>query len=152
MSRRPVIILSKPIKPRDHKERQRKADEDDEVLAGVDSKRKIWLGLYNDQEREKTRIKSYFRDYTESSRITRPALGDGDDEYQNIQTITITKTAILHWRNLVVEADNTILREKRREDPSKRGLWKLRRSPDLRGPPRTNTFSRSGQISQTNSA
>ncbi|KAK3373520.1 hypothetical protein B0T24DRAFT_266189 [Lasiosphaeria ovina] len=86
----------------------------------------IWLVLCNDQKREKTIIKSYFRDYVESSRITRPALGDGDDEGETIQTITCTKTVILHWKSLVAEADNTILREKRRDDPSKRGLWKLR--------------------------
>ncbi|KAK0734674.1 hypothetical protein B0T26DRAFT_798456 [Lasiosphaeria miniovina] len=148
MSRRPVIVLSKPIKLRDHKERQRKADEDDELLAddNIDKERfrvwqtmrlfvekykgenfyRIWLGLCKDQKREKTIIRSYFRDYVESSQKTRPAFENGDDESQSIQTITRTKTVISHWRNLVVEADNTILREKRRDDPSIRGLWKLR--------------------------
>ncbi|KAK0705924.1 hypothetical protein B0T26DRAFT_755488 [Lasiosphaeria miniovina] len=44
MSRRRVIVLSKPVELRDDKERQRKADEDDEFLAddNFDSKRK-WI-------------------------------------------------------------------------------------------------------------
>ncbi|KAK0713984.1 hypothetical protein B0T26DRAFT_678256 [Lasiosphaeria miniovina] len=109
MSRRPVIVLSKPInKLRDHKERQQKADEDDKLLVddNIDSKRKqtmrlfvekykgenfdqIWLGLCKDQKREKTIIRSYFRDYVESSQKTRPAFENGDNESQSIQTITI---------------------------------------------------------------
>ncbi|KAK3371852.1 hypothetical protein B0T24DRAFT_339570 [Lasiosphaeria ovina] len=53
MSRRPVIVLSKPIKLRDHKERQRKADEDDELLVddNIDSKRKVCFRLQEERFR-----------------------------------------------------------------------------------------------------
>lgn len=56
--------------------------------------------------------------------MIRPVLGE--QEYQSIQTITCTKTVIAHWKNLVGEADNTILRFMREKEPANRTLWKLR--------------------------
>ncbi|KAK3896336.1 hypothetical protein C8A05DRAFT_40171, partial [Staphylotrichum tortipilum] len=84
----------------------------------------VWLGLCRDDPDAKAVIRSYFRDYIESSRVTRPVLGD--EEYEVVQTITCTRTPITHWKNLVAEADNTILRAMRREEPDNHELWKLR--------------------------
>ena len=50
----------------------------------------------------------------------------GEEEYELVQTVTAAKTVITHWKNLVAEADNTILRVMRRKDPGNYGLWKLR--------------------------
>lgn len=84
----------------------------------------IWLGLCRDDPEVKVVIRSYFRDFVEASYTARPVLGE--QEYEVVQTITATKTVIEHWKNLVLEADNTILRLMRREEPHNRGLWKLR--------------------------
>ena len=84
----------------------------------------IWIGLCQDDPGAKGAIRSYLRDYVENSQTTRPVLGDKESEV--IQTITTTKTVIEHWKTLVVEADNTILRVLRHKDPDNRGLWKLR--------------------------
>jgi len=84
----------------------------------------LWLDLCLDKLEAKNAIRAFFRDYIESAQATRPVLGE--EEYETVQTITTTKTAISYWKHLVGEADNTILREKRREDPDNRKLWKLR--------------------------
>lgn len=75
-------------------------------------------------QRQKAVIQSYFGDYVENSQTARPVLGE--EEFEIVQTFTTTKTTISHWKSLVAEADNTILRVKRREDPSNHRLWKLR--------------------------
>ncbi len=84
----------------------------------------IWLGLCRDDLDAKAVIRSYLRDYVESSQTARPTLGE--EEYEVVQTITCTRTAIDHWKNLVAEADNTVLRAMRRRDPNNHELWKLR--------------------------
>lgn len=85
---------------------------------------KTWLGLCQDDPEAKNTIRSFFRDYIESSQTTRPVLGE--EEYETVQTITTTKTLMSYWKHLIGQADNTILRQKRREDPENRRLWKLR--------------------------
>ncbi|KAL2139235.1 hypothetical protein VTI28DRAFT_5495 [Corynascus sepedonium] len=155
--RRRAVIIDKPgFSLRDRNERQRKADEDDELFHDADNNDKrvvnkkaqeericawqsmqyfvetfkkhdfdqIWLGLCRDDPKSKAVIRSYFRDYVESSQTTRPILGE--KEYEVVQTITTTRTVISRWKNLVAEADNTILRDMRRKDPDNWGLWKLR--------------------------
>ncbi|KAL2127996.1 hypothetical protein VTI74DRAFT_9856 [Chaetomium olivicolor] len=84
----------------------------------------IWLGLFQDNSEARVVIRSYFCDYIESSQTARPVLGE--QKYKVVQMITATKTIIMHWKALVVEADNTILRLMRRKEPYNRGLWKLR--------------------------
>ncbi|KAL2197422.1 hypothetical protein P885DRAFT_60037 [Corynascus similis CBS 632.67] len=75
----------------------------------------IWLGLCCDNPKSEAVIRSYFCDYVEGTQTTRPVLRE--QEYEVVQTITTTRTVITRWKNLVAEADNTILREKRRKDP-----------------------------------
>ncbi|KAK3900715.1 hypothetical protein C8A05DRAFT_35625, partial [Staphylotrichum tortipilum] len=84
----------------------------------------IWLRLCRDDPRAKVVIRSYFCHYVRRSQVNRPALGE--EEYETVQMINCTKTVIDHWKNLVAEADNTVLREMRRKDPDNYGLWKLR--------------------------
>ncbi|KAL2260271.1 hypothetical protein VTK26DRAFT_5757 [Humicola hyalothermophila] len=138
--KRRAIALDKPAGFNDRKERQRKADGDDELFldAKINDRRElrfieefkkrdsnqIWLDLCRDDQETKAAIRSYIRDYVESSQKRRAVVGE--QEYEIVQTITATKTVITHWKNLVAEADNTILREMRRKDPDNRGLWKLR--------------------------
>ncbi|KAK4118961.1 hypothetical protein N657DRAFT_675226 [Parathielavia appendiculata] len=87
----------------------------------------LWIALCRDDVEAKNAIQSYFRDYVENSRTSRLSLGE--EEYETVQTITTTNTVIEHWKNLVAHADNTVLREKRREDPDNSRLWKLRWDP-----------------------
>ncbi|KAK4251741.1 hypothetical protein C7999DRAFT_27819 [Corynascus novoguineensis] len=78
--RRGAVVLNKPAAVlRDLSERQRKADEDDELFLdsniedeSVETYKKrdfdqIWLDLYRDDLEAKTIIRSYFRDYVETS-------------------------------------------------------------------------------------
>ncbi|KAL2138139.1 hypothetical protein VTI28DRAFT_7389 [Corynascus sepedonium] len=131
--RRGAIVLNKPAAGlRDLSERQRKADEDNELFLDSNiedelEKRdfnQLWLDLCRDDQEAKAVIRSYFRDYVETSQTVRPALGP--QEYEVVQTITTTKTVIEHWKHLVGEADNTILRPMRRKQPHNHALWKLR--------------------------
>jgi hypothetical protein len=84
----------------------------------------IWLDLCRDDPGSKAVIRSYFRDFVETSQTVRPVLGE--EEYEVVQTITTTQTVITQWKTLVAEADNTILRLKRKSDPDNDALWKLR--------------------------
>ena len=84
----------------------------------------IWLRLCRDDPRAKVVIRSYFCHYVRRSQVNRPALGE--EEYETVQMINCTKTVIDHWKNLVAEADNTVLRAMRRKDPDNYRLWKLR--------------------------
>ncbi len=97
---RRAIVLNKPAGLRDHNERQRRADQDDPD--------------------GKTVIKSYLREYIKSSQTTRLVLRN--EEYEVVQTVTCTRTVIEHWKTLVAEADNTILRAIMRKDPGNHRL------------------------------
>ncbi|KAH6847506.1 hypothetical protein B0I37DRAFT_354242 [Chaetomium sp. MPI-CAGE-AT-0009] len=159
MPRRHARVLNEPASVYDRNERQRRADEDDGLFSGAqfDDAREVcdklkeerirawqsmrafietykkrdfgqlWIALCRDDVGAKNAIRSYFRDYIESSRTYRLSLGE--EEYETVQTITTTNTVIEHWKNLVAHADNTVLREKRREDPDNSRLWKLRWDP-----------------------
>ncbi|KAK4233861.1 hypothetical protein C8A03DRAFT_19135 [Achaetomium macrosporum] len=154
--KRHAIVIDKPAGFDDRNERQRKAAADDELFldAEINDRREvcrtaqeersrawqsmkvfieefkkrdfnqIWLDLCRDDQETNAAIRSYFRDYVESSQKRRAVVGE--QEYEIVQTITATKTVITHWKNLVAEADNTVLREMHRKDPDNRGLWKLR--------------------------
>ncbi len=84
----------------------------------------VWTGLCRNDPDAKVAIRSYLRDYVETSQTLRPVLGE--QEYELVQTITCTGSVIEHWKTLIGEADNTILRVLRRNDPENCGLWKLR--------------------------
>ncbi|KAH6848186.1 hypothetical protein B0I37DRAFT_376904 [Chaetomium sp. MPI-CAGE-AT-0009] len=81
----------------------------------------IWLSICREDEKVLPAIQSYIRDYIESSQISRPSLHE-KEEYETVQTVTTTKTIVTHWRSLVTHANNTLLREKRQEDPENRSL------------------------------
>ncbi|KAK3896625.1 hypothetical protein C8A05DRAFT_39823, partial [Staphylotrichum tortipilum] len=134
LARRRAVVLDKPAYSRDRGERQRRADQDDELFLDADlnngrevgprlqervrswqamqlfvrtfKKRdfdQVWLGLRRDDPDAKAVIWSYLRDYIESSRTTRPVLGD--EEYEVVQTITCTRTPITYWKNLWTRKD-----------------------------------------------
>jgi hypothetical protein len=85
----------------------------------------VWLDVCREDKAALSAIRSYLRDYVESSRVSRPALHE-KEAYETIQRLTTVKTVMTHWRSLVAHADNTLLRKKRREDPENRLLWTLR--------------------------
>ncbi|KAK4248639.1 hypothetical protein C7999DRAFT_30873 [Corynascus novoguineensis] len=125
--RRGAVVLNKPAAGlRDLSERQRRADEDDELFldTNIEDEREvcerskeerfrawqsmrlfletykklkfnqIWLDLCRDDLEAKAVIRSYFRDYAETSQTVRPPFGP--QKYEVVQTITTTTTVIEH--------------------------------------------------------
>jgi hypothetical protein len=59
-------------------------------------------------------------------RSVRKVLSLGPEEYKEKQMITSANSLLNCWRNLIAHADATVLKEKRDEEPSKEGLWRLK--------------------------
>jgi hypothetical protein len=64
------------------------------------------------------------RGYVEDSVQEVPTLGP--EETAKKRTITSANSLLQVWRGLIARADATVLKHKRREDPSKKDTWTLK--------------------------
>ncbi|KAI1322660.1 hypothetical protein F5Y16DRAFT_30440 [Xylariaceae sp. FL0255] len=88
----------------------------------VDSKG-LWVDLCADDKDAKKNIEFFLMWYVKNSGRREICLGPEEYEWKNAVTSAVTLTEV--WKNLVVEADNTVLREKRQKEPQFWRLWKL---------------------------
>jgi hypothetical protein len=57
----------------------------------------------------------YFRDYVKNSIREFPVLGE--EEYERRRTVNYAATVLKRWRDLIAEADSTVLLKQRKADP-----------------------------------
>ena len=75
----------------------------------------IWTGLCEGDELATAWTKAFFSDYVEHS--VRPAMVLGPAEYEDKRMVNSAGTVLAMWRKLVKEADLTVLRAKRKQEP-----------------------------------
>ncbi|KAL2173626.1 uncharacterized protein P884DRAFT_317519 [Thermothelomyces heterothallicus CBS 202.75] len=107
--RRRAIVLDKLASLRSRNERQRKADEDDELFldAEFDDRREICQKEQEERTRARQSIRLFVKTYKKRDfdqiwldlcrddlEVTRPVLGE--EEYESVQTITATRSVITH--------------------------------------------------------
>ncbi|KAI6544139.1 hypothetical protein MCOR05_002642 [Pyricularia oryzae] len=98
----------------------------------------IWLDLCHRRSDAHVKAKDYCRlfldDYVKYS--DRPVVCLGPEETKLERAVTAAWSVESLWRTLVLAADNTVLRVKRRSDPDNDSKWKLQYTPgsnNLRG-------------------
>ena len=67
--------------------------------------------------------KAFFSDYVEHS--VRPVMVLGPGEYEDKRMVNSASTLLAMWRKLVKEADLTVLKAKRKQDPRAGDKWRL---------------------------
>jgi len=85
---------------------------------------KIWFDLCDDRDTAKDHCRTYLHDYVEYS--VRSCAWLGPEEFRVVRTVNSASTVMALWKTLVLNADNTILMQKRREDPTNKNKWRLR--------------------------
>jgi hypothetical protein len=84
----------------------------------------IWLDLCLNSDLATSRCRAFLRGYVEDSVQEIPTLGP--EETVKKRTITSANSLLQVWRGLIARADATVLKHKRREDPSKKDTWTLK--------------------------
>jgi len=75
----------------------------------------IWIGLCEGDKEAIARTKGFFSDYVEDS--VRLAMVLGPEEYVEKWIVNSASTVLTMWRKLVKEADVTVLKAKRQQEP-----------------------------------
>jgi hypothetical protein len=92
----------------------------------------VWLGLCLNDDLAKARCVAFLKAYVKDSKQEFPILiplGETREEPQETEwkgTVTSAHSLLNIWRSLIAEADATVLLEKRRQDPAKKDIWRLR--------------------------
>ncbi|KAI9658227.1 MAG: hypothetical protein M1821_002359 [Bathelium mastoideum] len=84
----------------------------------------IWIDLCMDLDCAKDRCRAFLRRFVVDSVHTVPALGP--EEQERKQAVTSANTLLNVWRCLIAKADDTVLREKRKRDPTNKNKWRLK--------------------------
>jgi hypothetical protein len=84
----------------------------------------IWLDLCLGTEAAINYCRLYLNNYVEHS--VQKFVTLGPEEYEYRRTVNSASTVIQCWRELIAQADSTVLREKRREEPHKFQQWRLK--------------------------
>ena len=84
----------------------------------------IWTGLCEGDETATAWTKAFFSDYVEHS--VRPVMVLGPGEYEDKRMVNSASTLLAMWRKLVKEADLTVLKAKRKQEPRAGDKWRLR--------------------------
>lgn len=84
----------------------------------------IWLGLCLGTEEAINYCRLYLHNYVEDS--VQKCVILGPEEYQDRGTVNSASTVIQCWRELIAQADSTVLLDKRREDPGNYQQWRLK--------------------------
>jgi hypothetical protein len=107
----------------------------------------IWIGLCEGNKKSVACTKAFFSDYVENS--VRVAMVLGPEEYVEQRMVNSASTLLEMWRKLVKEADLTVLKDKRHEEPQAADKWRLRFHGHGTGNGRAPTYSAtSWEISQ----
>lgn len=85
----------------------------------------MWLGLCNGEREAIASTKTFFSAYVEVYSV-RTVMVLGLEEYTNQRTLNSASTVLGMWRQLVKEADETVLQTKRREEYGTGAKWRLR--------------------------
>jgi hypothetical protein len=72
-------------------------------------------------------VQAFLTKYVSNSVAEFPIFGP--EEYEKRPAITCASSLENMWRLLVAEADRTVLKQKRREDPDGKAKWRLRSQP-----------------------
>lgn len=86
----------------------------------------IWIDLCNSGEPQQRAIKygqKFLRVYATKRKRMRLSIGLAERETQ--RTLKSASSLMAVWRNLVIESNNTVLGQKRREDPANKQRWTL---------------------------
>jgi len=94
---------------------------------GKCSLEQVWLDLCCDKQEAKAVMIAFLNYYIRTS--VEDCLVLGSAEVITIQTVGCTRYILEVWKNLVMEADNTVLRDMRQKHPEEQGKWKLRWEP-----------------------
>jgi hypothetical protein len=95
----------------------------------------VWLDLclHDDLAKlAKARCVAFLRAYVKDSEQEFPILvpleetGEEPQETEWRRTATSAHSLLNIWRSLIAEADATVLLKKRREDPAKKNIWRLK--------------------------
>jgi hypothetical protein len=84
----------------------------------------IWMGLCEEKKEATVWTKVFFSDYVENS--VRRVMVLGSEEYVEKRMLNSASTVLAMWRKLVKEADLTVLKAKRRQEPQAGEKWRLR--------------------------
>lgn len=84
----------------------------------------IWQGLCLGDPVAIAWSKAYLSDRVERS--VRRVMVLGPEEYEEKRMLNSASTVLAAWRALIKEADLTVLRDKRREEPISGDKWRLR--------------------------
>ncbi|KAF2184554.1 hypothetical protein K469DRAFT_578956, partial [Zopfia rhizophila CBS 207.26] len=84
----------------------------------------VWLDLYRGTEQAKDYCRVFLRSHVEDSIEKFIVLGP--EEYEWRQTMNSASSVTQCWRELIAQADSTVLRDKRREDLENFAKWRLR--------------------------
>jgi hypothetical protein len=84
----------------------------------------VWLDLCRGTEQAKNYCRVFLRSYVVDSERAFVTLGP--EEYEFRRTVNSASSITQCWRELIAKADSTVLWDKRREDPEKFDLWRLR--------------------------
>lgn len=84
----------------------------------------IWYGLCLGDPVATAWSKAYLSDRVERS--VRRVMVLGPEEYQEKRMLNSASTVLAAWRALIKEADLTVLRDKRLEEPTSGDKWRLR--------------------------
>ncbi|OAG09319.1 uncharacterized protein CC84DRAFT_1171913 [Paraphaeosphaeria sporulosa] len=84
----------------------------------------IWLGLCLGTEEAINYCRLYLHNYVEDS--VQKFMVLGPEEYEYRRTVNTASIVIQCWRELIAQADSTVLLDKRREDLGNYQLWRLK--------------------------
>ncbi|KAF2731199.1 hypothetical protein EJ04DRAFT_16250 [Polyplosphaeria fusca] len=93
----------------------------DQIWTDPDS---IWLDLCRGTEHAKNYCRLLLRSYVEESVEKFVVLGP--EEYEWRRTVNSASSVTQYWRELIAEADATVLRDQRRKDPENYDKWRLK--------------------------
>jgi hypothetical protein len=92
----------------------------------------VWLDLCLNDDSTKARCVAFLKAYVKDSEQEFPILvpleetGEEPQETKGRRTVTSAHSLLNIWRSLIAEADATVLLKKRREDPAKKNIWRLK--------------------------
>jgi 6-pyruvoyl-tetrahydropterin synthase len=84
----------------------------------------IWLDLCLGKEDAKSHCRVFLTSRVVQSKQYFVVLGP--EEYEHRRTMNSASSVTQVWRELIAQADSTVLREKRRTDPDNRHIWRLK--------------------------
>ena len=84
----------------------------------------IWIGLCEGDGDAIATCKTFLSDYVEHS--IRSIMVLGPAEYEERRMLNSANSVLAMWRALVKEADLTVLKEKRQQEPKRSDKWRLR--------------------------